>query len=260
MTRMWTALHTICCPNVVLAASPNWTSSVHIRGCSNVCRWEDGLSRLVYDTYYPKRKIYLVTSIRWGGCEQRYTRYVVPMWCWRPAQIGPPQYIYEVVVSFVVEKMVWAGWFTFTTILYQVYLVTSTRWGGCGQRYTRYGVSMWCWRPTQIGPPHYIYEVVVSFVVEKMVWAGWFTFRTISTNLYLVPSIGWGGCGQRYTLYAFPMWCWRPAQIWPHQELYDVVVSFVGEETVWVGWFTFPTIRTKVHLVTLICLRVVRLG
>jgi len=26
----------------VLSASPNWTSSVHIRGCSIVCRQDDG--------------------------------------------------------------------------------------------------------------------------------------------------------------------------------------------------------------------------
>jgi len=31
-------------------------------------------------------------------------------------QNGPPQYVYEVVVSSVGEKDVWAGRFTFTTI------------------------------------------------------------------------------------------------------------------------------------------------
>jgi len=33
---------------VVVAASPNWTSSVHIRRCSIVYRREDGLSRLIH--------------------------------------------------------------------------------------------------------------------------------------------------------------------------------------------------------------------
>jgi len=28
------------------------------------------------------------------------------MWFWRPVKIGPPQYTYEIVVSFVDEKMV----------------------------------------------------------------------------------------------------------------------------------------------------------
>jgi hypothetical protein len=42
---MWTALHTIWLPNEVLAASPNWTSMVHIRGCHDGHTREDGLSR-----------------------------------------------------------------------------------------------------------------------------------------------------------------------------------------------------------------------
>jgi len=158
MTRMWTALHTICCPNVVLAASPNWTSSLHIRDCSIVCSWEDGPSRLIYDTYYPNRSIFgqlelddedldsathnMLSQCGVGGQPK--------------LQIGPPQYIYEVVVSFVVEKMVWAGWFTFPTIPNKVWFLNSTRWRGFGQRYTRYVVPMWCWRPAQIGPPQYI--------------------------------------------------------------------------------------------------------
>ena len=33
------------------------TSSVYIRGCSIVCRREDGLSRLIYLCYYPKQSI-----------------------------------------------------------------------------------------------------------------------------------------------------------------------------------------------------------
>jgi len=33
------------------------------------------------------------------------------MWCLRPAQIGPSQYTYEVVESFVDETKVCAGWF-----------------------------------------------------------------------------------------------------------------------------------------------------
>jgi len=31
------------------------------------------------------------------------------MWCWWPAQIGPPQYTYEVVVSFVGETNIAGG-------------------------------------------------------------------------------------------------------------------------------------------------------
>jgi len=46
------------------------------------------------------------------------------------------------------------------------------------------------------------------------------------------------------------MWCWRQAQIRPHEDPYEVVVSFVGAEMVWAGWFTFATIPIKVYLVT----------
>jgi hypothetical protein len=41
----------------VLAASPNWTSSVHIRGCGVGPTQEDGLRRLIYLCYYPKQRV-----------------------------------------------------------------------------------------------------------------------------------------------------------------------------------------------------------
>ena len=49
-----TALHMILRPNVELAASPNLTSSVHIRGCGNGPTPDNGLSRLISIYYYPK--------------------------------------------------------------------------------------------------------------------------------------------------------------------------------------------------------------
>ncbi len=38
-----------------------------------------------------------------------------------------------------------------------------------GPDYTRFGASIWCWQPAQIGPHPDTYEVVVSFVGEEMV-------------------------------------------------------------------------------------------
>jgi hypothetical protein len=46
--RMLTALHTIQRPDVVLEASPNRTSSRHIRGCHDGPTRDDDLSRLIY--------------------------------------------------------------------------------------------------------------------------------------------------------------------------------------------------------------------
>ena len=54
---MWTALDTIWLPNVVLMASPYWTSSVHIRGYSMDCSRDECLSRLISHYYYPKLSI-----------------------------------------------------------------------------------------------------------------------------------------------------------------------------------------------------------
>jgi hypothetical protein len=140
-------------------------------------------------------------------------------------------------VSAPLEPKVWAGWFTSTTIPNKLFLFASTGWSGCSQRYTRYGCPMCSWWPAQIGPSQYSYEVVVSFVGETKVWAGWFTFATIPNKVRLVTSTGWGGCSQRYTRYGGPMWSWRPAQIWPSQYTYEVVESFVDETKVCAGWF-----------------------
>jgi len=314
--RMWTVIHTIRWPNEVLAASPDSTPCGHIRGCSIVCRWEDGLSRLIYLCCYPKQSQtkfiwslapvhadvdsathdmvaqcgaggqpkldllrthtrlswphyaryelwtawftllsipnnhFLVASTGRWRCGQRYTRYVGPMWCWRQAQITPPQDTDEIVVSFVGETMVWAAWFTFATILNEHYLVTSTGSCRCWQCYTRNGGPMWCWRPAQIGPPQGTYEVVMTALHEMMVLADWFTFPTIPNKLYLVASSGECGCGHRYTRYVGPMWCWRQAQIGPSQDTYEIVVLFVGQKMVWAAWFTFDTIPNKLYLVT----------
>jgi hypothetical protein len=49
-------------------------------------------------------------------------------------KIGPLQYTYDVVVSFVGEVMVRAGCFTFATIPNKVYFVASSGWCGEGQR------------------------------------------------------------------------------------------------------------------------------
>jgi hypothetical protein len=56
---LWTLLDTTkwSIVIVVLAASPNRPSSRHTRGCSIVFRWDDGLSRLIYLSYYPKQSI-----------------------------------------------------------------------------------------------------------------------------------------------------------------------------------------------------------
>jgi len=107
------------------------------------------------------------------------------MWYWRPAQIGLPQYSYEVVVSLARKTMVWAGWLNFPAIPNEIHLVTSTGWGGCTQCYAQYGDPMWYWGQAQIGPPQCTYEVVVSFVGETMVWGCWFTFTTIPNEKYL---------------------------------------------------------------------------
>jgi len=57
MTPMLMALHTRWWPNVVLAASTNGNSSVHIRGCGVAPTQEDGLSRLIYLYYRPIQSI-----------------------------------------------------------------------------------------------------------------------------------------------------------------------------------------------------------
>jgi len=57
MTPMLTALNTIWLPNVVLAASRDATFSVHIRGCGVGPTREDGLSRLIYLYYHPKKSV-----------------------------------------------------------------------------------------------------------------------------------------------------------------------------------------------------------
>jgi len=163
------------------------------------------------------------------------------------SSIGPRQYTYEVVVSIVSEKMVWAGWFTFAPIPIKVYVVSSTGWCQCEQSYIRYGCPMWCWWPAEIGPRHDTYEIVVSIVSEKMVWAGWFIFATIPNKIYLVSSTGWGRCGQRCIRDGCPMWCWWQAQIGPHHDSYDVFLTALREKMVWAGWFTFAPILSNIY-------------
>jgi hypothetical protein len=171
------------------------------------------------------------------------------MWCCWPAQIAPQPGAYEVVVSFVVEMTAWAVSFIFIPTPCELYLVSSTGSGGCGQRYIRYGVPMWCCWPAQIAPQPGAYEVVVSFVVEMTAWAGSFIFIPTPYELYWVSSTGSGWCGQRYIRYGGSMWCCWPAQTIPHLGAYEVVVSFVGEMTTWAVSFIFTSIPYKCYLV-----------
>jgi hypothetical protein len=53
----WTALDTIWLPNVVLAASPNRTSSGHRRSRRDGPTLDDGLSRLIYVSYDPNQSM-----------------------------------------------------------------------------------------------------------------------------------------------------------------------------------------------------------
>eukprot|EP00957_Ditylum_brightwellii_P035503 2691520-Ditylum_brightwellii.AAC.1 len=68
---------------MVLAPTPTWTTSGHMQGCGVAPMQDDDPSYLIY------------------LCGQCYTQYGGPMWCWLPAQIGPHQVTYEVVVSMV---------------------------------------------------------------------------------------------------------------------------------------------------------------
>jgi hypothetical protein len=57
MMRRFTEPHTIWWPNEVLAADPNWTSSVHIGDCSDGLMCEDCMEILIYLYYYPEKSI-----------------------------------------------------------------------------------------------------------------------------------------------------------------------------------------------------------
>ena len=146
------------------------------------------------------------------------------MWCWWPAHIGPPQYTYEVMLMALQELMVWAGWFTFTTIPNKVKLVTSSGWIGCGQHCTKYGGLMWCWCPGLCGgvfavPWFLKNRVGMNFIwIHMRVWmcnslSG--THRSNNTRWFLSWWIWEELCGQVFVVlwrqfieFSMPEWIW----------------------------------------------------
>jgi len=153
---MWTALHTIWLPNVVLAASPNWPTSGHLQGIRVAATRDDGLRRLISLCYYPKQS-------GWDACGQRYTRYGGPMWCLRPAQIGPPQDIPNSLCYYPKQSII-GHYQRFTQMFAELYTIWQSN------------VEL---SAIPNGPPQDTYVVVLLFVGEMTVWAGRFPFVPI---------------------------------------------------------------------------------